>query len=64
VQVNPFPDPYLVAELLTKDETVSAFQFFGLASGQRSKKLKNIHRKLAAVLSIEDLSLRIRETLK
>ena len=61
---NPMPDPYLVAELLWKDEALSILDELGLAKGWRAKRIKLIHQRLADELSFSDLSGRVRSSLK
>jgi hypothetical protein len=61
---NPSPDPYLVAQLLWKEEAVGALEAFGLAVGWRSKRVKLIHQRLAAEVPFADLALHVRSALK
>jgi len=61
---NPTPDPYLIAELLSKDEAVSVLADAGLAKGWRSKPIRLIHERLAAELPLRDLKDRVRTILK
>jgi hypothetical protein len=63
-QRNPSPDPYLVAQLLWKDEALGVLETFDLAKGWRSKRTKQIHQRLASELSFDLLSEQVRETLK
>lgn len=63
-QINPDPDPYLVAQLLWKDEALSVLEQYGLAKGWRGKRIKAIHQRLAAELSYNVLALHVREALK
>ncbi|HTT82018.1 MAG TPA: sce7726 family protein [Rhizomicrobium sp.] len=61
---NPIPDPYLVAQLLWKDEALAVLENYGIAKGFRSKNVRVVHERLASLLSFEDLSREVRETLK
>ena len=61
---NPGRDPYLVAELLTKDEAIAILDQHGLAAGWRSKRIREIHERLAAELPLEVLSERVRIALR
>lgn len=61
---NPHPEPYLVAELLWKDEAVAILDEYGLAKGWRSKRIREIHERLAAELPFRELSERVRTALK
>lgn len=61
---NPSPEPYLVAELLRKDEALSILEEHGFARGWRSKRIRDIHMKLAAELTFRDLSEKVRTALK
>lgn len=61
---NPSPDPYLVAQLLWKEEAVGALEAFGLAVGWRSKRVKLIHQRLAAEVPFPELALHVRSALK
>jgi hypothetical protein len=63
-QLNPDPDPYLVAELLRKDEAISILAEYDLAKGWRSKRVKEIYRCLAAQLPFPELSEKVRLALK
>lgn len=60
---NPSPDPYLIAELLNKNEAVSVLDAFGFAYGWRSKKIRQIHERLAA-LPFDELREQVRTVLK
>lgn len=62
--VNPAPDPYLVAELLNKPEAVELLEVFDLAKGWRSKRIKDIHLRLAAELPFSELAANVRAILK
>lgn len=61
---NPARDPYLVAELLTKEEAIAVLVEHGLADGWRSKKVREIHQRLATELPLATLSERVRTTLR
>jgi hypothetical protein len=61
---NPKPDPYLVAQLLWKDETLAVLEKHGLAKGCRSKRIKALHEHLVQSLPFRTLSSEVRETLK
>jgi len=62
--LNPSPDPYLVAQLLWKDEALGILDALGLAKGWKSKTAKAIHEHLIAQLPFPELSSRVRDTLK
>lgn len=61
---NPSLDPYLVAELLNKEEAIQLLDDFGLAKGWRSKKIRPIHERLAAELPFDELKEQVRLVLK
>ena len=61
---NPAPDPYLLAQLLWKDEALNVLESFNLAKGWRGKKIKLIHQRLATEVPFIDLKFHVRETLK
>jgi hypothetical protein len=61
---NPSPDPYLIAEMLDKEEAVELLDAFGLAKGWRSKKLRPIHERLAVELPFDELKEQVRSILK
>ena len=61
---NPGRVPYLIAELLTKEEAISVLDAHGMADGWRSKRAKEIHLRLAAELPIELLSDCVRSALR
>jgi hypothetical protein len=61
---NPTPNPYLIAELLSKEEAVAMLDEAGLAKGWRSKPIRLIHERLAAELPLGDLKDRVRVVLK
>jgi len=61
---NTRQDPYVVAELLRKDEAIFLLERFGLANGWRSKRAKQIHERLASELPFAVLRDSVRETLK
>jgi hypothetical protein len=62
--INPSPDPYLIAQLLWRDEALSVLERLGLADGWRSKRVKLIHQRLASELSLTTLKKHVRETLR
>lgn len=61
---NLNPEPYLVAELLRKDEAIAILDEYGLSRGWRSKRVKAIHERLATELPFRELSERVRTALK
>ena len=61
---NPCLDPYLIAELLSKEEAVGVLQAFGLDKGWRSKKIRLIHDRLANELPLDELRQQVRFVLK
>lgn len=61
---NPSPNPYLVAQLLWRDEAIYILDSLGLAKGWRSKPVKALHERLANELPFDDLTLYVRESLK
>jgi hypothetical protein len=61
---NPAPNPYLVAQLLWKEEALAVLDSFGLGKGWRAKRIKEIHQRLASELPFEQLSFQVREMLK
>jgi hypothetical protein len=61
---NPNPDPYLVAQLLWKDEAIAILDTHGLSKGFKSKPIKILHRRLAQELKFDLLSREVREALK
>lgn len=61
---NRAQEPYLIAELLRKDEALLILQQFGLAAGWRSKKVRAIHERLSEELPLRVLRSKVRETLK
>jgi hypothetical protein len=61
---NPSPDPYLIAQLLWKDEAIKVLGAFGLAKGWRSKKIKLIHQRLAREIPLNELQEHVRSALK
>ncbi len=63
-QKNPDPDPYLVAQLLWKEEALSVLDQFGLAVGWRHSRVKDIHRRLASQLPFAVLADQVRTILK
>lgn len=61
---NPSPDPYLIAELLSKDEAIGVLGAFGMDRGWRSKKIRLIHERLANELPLDELRSQVRTVLK
>lgn len=61
---NPHRDPYLLAEMLSKDEAITVLEQHGLAAGWRSKRVRLIHERLATHLPIDVLSTAVRVTLR
>jgi hypothetical protein len=61
---NPSPDPYLVAQLLWRDEALAVLATHGLAQGYKSKRIKLLHVRLAKELPFKTLSSEVREALK
>lgn len=63
-QRNPSPDPYLVAQLLWKEEALAVLDIYGLARGWRAKKVRAIHERLAHELPFDTLTSHVRAALK
>jgi hypothetical protein len=63
-QPNPKPDPYLVAQLLWKEEAIAVLDRFGLGKGWRSRRVKDIHNRLAMEVPFEQLASYVRSALK
>lgn len=61
---NPKADPYLIAQLLWKEEAIDALAKFDLAKGYRSKRVQIIHERLASELSLETLRHEVRWRLR
>ncbi|MGB3501869.1 MAG: sce7726 family protein [Mesorhizobium sp.] len=61
---NPGPDPYLIAQLLWKGESLDLLAKFGLAIGWKSKRIKHIHLRLAECLPLDELRNGVRAALK
>lgn len=61
---NRSVDPYLVAQLLWKDEVISVLENFDLADGWRTKRVKAIHKRLAEQLPLDTLCDQVRAALK
>jgi len=61
---NPKPSPEIIAQLLWKDEAISVLDRWGLADGWKSKRVKDLHRRLATELEFDDLKREVRGTLK
>jgi hypothetical protein len=62
--LNPLPNSYLIAELLSKDEAVRVLTSFGMDKGWRSKKIRLIHERLASELPLDVLKQQVRSILK
>lgn len=62
--LNPTPSPYLIAELLSKFEALNVLESFDMAKGWRSKKIRQIHQRLAAELPLNELKDQVRSVLK
>ena len=62
--LNPSPDPYLIAELLSKEEAISVLSAFGIDRGWKSKKIRLIHERLANEIPLPDLKDQVRSILK
>jgi hypothetical protein len=63
-KANPAPEPFLVSQLMWKEEALAVLELHGLAKGWRSKTADAIHRHLSESLSSEQLSDAVRSTLK
>lgn len=63
-QKNPNVDPFLLAQLLWKEEALSILDSRGLAKGWRSKPVKVIHQRLSLELPLDELSQEVRSRLK
>jgi len=61
---NPSPEPFLVSQLMWKEEALAVLERHGLAKGWRSKTADAIHRHLSESLTAEQLSEAVRSTLK
>jgi hypothetical protein len=61
---NPSPDPYLIAELLSKEEAVGVLEALGMDKGWRSKRIRLIHERLAWELPLDELRHQVRDVLK
>ncbi len=61
---NPSPDPYLIAQLLWKEEVIKTLESFGLAKGCRSKPVTALHKRLAEEVPFGDLTAAVRNALK
>lgn len=61
---NPSPDPYLIAQLLWKEEVVRILESFGLVKGYRSKPVSALHKRLAEEVSFDELTAAVRAVLK
>lgn len=63
-QPNPKPEPYLIAQLLWREEAINLLQLFQLAKGWRSKRTRLIHQRLADEIPFELLKQHVRTALK
>jgi len=61
---NPNPEPYLVAQLLWKDEAIAVLDVYGLAKGYRSKNVRLLHERLASCVPFDALARHVRDALK
>lgn len=61
---NPAPEPFLIAQLLWKQEAVLVLDRHGLAGGWRSKRIKLIHQRLSDCLDLQTLKNEVRAALK
>lgn len=62
--INPTPVPYLIANLLWKDEALAILLKHGLHKGLKSKAARAVHEKMAESLPLETLRLEVRQALK
>lgn len=62
--VNPAIDPEALASLLWRDEALAILEDVGAATGFRSKPRRALYRHLADILTVGDLSSRVRRALK
>lgn len=63
-KTNPGLEPLSVAQLLWRDEALGVLEEYGQAKGFRSKSVAEIHRRLAGVVPLDDLSREVRAVLK
>jgi len=63
-KANPSPEPFLISQLMWKEEALAVLERHGLAKGWRSKTADAIHRHLSESLTAEQLSEAVRSTLK
>lgn len=61
---NPTIDPFLVAQLLWKEEAVAVLDSLEMARGWKSKRAKLVHQHLAVSLPLEELRRHVRTALK
>lgn len=61
---NPAVDPLAIAQLLWRDEALGVLSNRGLAAGLASKPRREIWRRLAQALPLEDLRKVVRDALK
>lgn len=61
---NPSPEPYLIAQLLWKDEALAVLESYDLARGWRGKRVKDIHQRVASEIPFDELRAEVRTRLK
>ncbi|HEX8583842.1 MAG TPA: sce7726 family protein [Allosphingosinicella sp.] len=61
---NPGRDPFILAQLLWRDEALALLGRHGLAKGYRTKPAKVIHQRLADELPLQELGEGVRTALK
>ena len=61
---NPAPDPFRVAQLLWRDEALSALERRGRDHGVRTKSRYYVWRRLADVVPLDELRGEVRELVK
>lgn len=63
-RVNPKRDASLVAELLSRDETILLLEKYDLATGWRSKRVSALQQRLVESLTLAELLADVREAIK
>ncbi|WP_269584193.1 sce7726 family protein [Roseibium sp. Sym1] len=63
-ELNKEIDPFLVAQLLWKEEAIAVLDRYNLAKGFRSKAARVIHQRMAHELPLETLTFEVRAALK
>lgn len=63
-ELNPTIDPFLVAQLLWKEEAIAVLDSRGLARGWKSKRAKLVHQHLADSIPLDELRSCVRGALK